>query len=119
MAIKYEWEIKQLVCKGQQKVVEVVEWKMLGSDGVNTATVMGTVDLPFDSTAPFTAFADLTEQQVTEWVVAALGQETVDVLGYGLQRDLDVPLIPEAKIERAPWLHPEPDRVGRGGMAGI
>ena len=107
MTIKYEWEIKQLVCKpeyqGCKDVVQVVEWKMLGSDGVNTSTVTGTVNLTFDPTAPFAEFADLTEPQVIEWVVAALGKETVDILGCGLQRDLDAQLAPATKIMPAPW----------------
>ena len=65
---------------GQSNVVTDVKYAVTATDGTNTQTKTGSISIPHDTNAEFTPFADLTEQQVIEWVKTQLGSERVSSL---------------------------------------
>jgi hypothetical protein len=62
---------------GNTDVVFTVHWTLTGTDGTHTAGVYGSVGVTVDPDAPFTPYADLTQEQVVGWVQSALGEEQV------------------------------------------
>lgn len=62
---------------GVQNVVTEVPWSCSEVAGTVTAKQTGVVDLEYNPSSPFTAYADLTEAQVVGWVQDALGPEAV------------------------------------------
>lgn len=92
MAINYTWDCKTVDVKtidGNEDTVFNVHWRLKGEDNVNTikdsrgnditatATVFGTQELDTSDLSSFTAFADLTNEQITGWVESALGSDVV------------------------------------------
>ena len=68
------WKIEQLQClpvaEGQTNVVNAVHWRVNAVDGEYSATAYGSCGIPYQEGETFTPFADLTEEQVCEWVWA-------------------------------------------------
>lgn len=56
--------------EGQQNVVVRVHWAYVGTEGERSAAFGGTTDLTYSGGA-FTPYADLTQEQVAAWVLAA------------------------------------------------
>ena len=81
MAITYTWTITQMDCypsyAGQADVVFTVHWIYTGTDGKYNGSVYGTVNCTYTAGAPFTPYADLTQDQVIGWVVDALGPSQI------------------------------------------
>ena len=72
MATMIDWTISQLDCKpqedGETDVVVVAHWQCTGVDGEYTAQVYGTASFTYTPGDPFTPYADLTRDQVLNWV---------------------------------------------------
>jgi hypothetical protein len=66
--ITYKWTIEKLVTTGTTNVVTHVYWFCLGSKGDLTATCAGIRELTLGDS--FTAYNELTEQQVLDWCFA-------------------------------------------------
>ena len=90
MAINYTWDCKTVDVKtidGNEDTVFNVHWRLTGTDDVNndaegnaqTASVYGTQILDTSDLSSFTAFADLTNEQITGWVESALGSGEVQL----------------------------------------
>ncbi len=81
MAITNTWAVIQMDCypeyDNEQDVVFNVHWTLTADDGTYRGIVRGVQTLPLDGGAPFTPFADLTEEQVLGWTLEAMGPETV------------------------------------------
>ena len=92
MAINYTWDCKTVDVKtidGNEDTVFNVHWRLTGTDDANTvedmqgndipatASVYGTQILDTSDLSSFTAFADLTNDQITGWVESALGEDRV------------------------------------------
>ena len=88
MAINYTWDCKTVDVKtidGKEDAVFNVHWIIKGQDDANnnaegnpqTATVYGTQKLDTSDLSSFTAFADLTNEQITGWVESAMGEDEV------------------------------------------
>ena len=75
MAVTYTLNVTQMDClpqeAGQTDVVYLVHWAYVGSDGTSTAAFGGTTPITYASDGPFTPYADLTQEQVAGWVLAA------------------------------------------------
>jgi hypothetical protein len=103
----YNWVIEQLDCypekDGHADVVFTAHWRLNGSDGVNVATVYGTVGLTYDAAQPFTPYADLTEAPVIGWVQAALGSEQVQTLTDNVAAQLAAIANPPVVAPPLPW----------------
>ena len=81
MAINYTWDCKTVDVKtidGNEDTVFNVHWRLTGEDDANnSSTVYGTKELDTSDLSSFTAFADLTNDQITGWVESALGEDRV------------------------------------------
>ena len=81
MAINYKWDCKTVDVKtidGNEDTVFNVHWRLTGEDDSNNAsTVYGTQTLDTTDLSSFTAFTDLTNEQITGWVESALGEDKV------------------------------------------
>jgi hypothetical protein len=81
MTVSNTWAVAQMDAypelDGEPDVVFTVHWTLTGTDGTHAAGVYGSVGVTVDPGAPFTPYADLTQDQVIGWVKAALGDEQV------------------------------------------
>ena len=82
MATTYKWVIAQLDTApsedGLTDVVKVVHWRYQAEDGTYTADVYGAMGCATPSDTDFTAYADLTYEQVCEWLVAGNDVEALN-----------------------------------------
>lgn len=65
--------------EGQTDVVVKVYYACEATNGTYSAAIGGMVNLALDPDAPYTPYADLTEEQVIGWVKSVLGPEGVEV----------------------------------------
>lgn len=84
-------------------VVFNVHWTLTGVDGEYRGKVYGTQTVPLDSGAPFTPFADLTEEQVIGWVQAAMGEEVVADYEANVAAQIEVQINPPVVNPPLPW----------------
>ena len=81
MAINYTWDCKTVDVKtidGNEDTVFNVHWRLIGEDDANNISgVYGTQTLDTSDLSGFTAFSDLTNNQVTAWVESAMGEDKV------------------------------------------
>jgi hypothetical protein len=81
MAVTYTWVFNPLDVKlsedGMTNVVYNVNWRLIGTDGTYSDDVYGSVGVPAPSSAAFTPYDQLTEDQVRMWVLEALGVDQV------------------------------------------
>lgn len=99
MAINYTWDCKTVDVKtidGNEDTVFNVHWRLNAEDDANndadgnaqTATVYGTQILDTSDLSSFTAFADLTNEQITGWVESAMGEDKVTELKNNLSNQI-------------------------------
>ena len=108
MANTYKWKIEALDCypeqEGHTKVVFTVHWRLNADDGAgHKATVYGSVGVTYEAGAPFTAYADLTKDQVVGWVEAALGEEQVAQFKSNLDGQIQNQINPPVISPPVPW----------------
>ena len=99
MANTYNWTINALDAKisnedGNENVVYTVHWSYSASEnhdaGMYTASSIGTHGVEYDADN-FTAYADLTEEQVIGWLEAGLD---VEALKAGLDSQIEKLITP-------------------------
>jgi len=80
MAVTYTWTIPTLEHEIADGGVFVAHWRCTGVDeNDNSASSYGTCSFTYDATSPdFTAYADLTEEQVQGWIWGAVSQEDTE-----------------------------------------
>ena len=92
MANTYTWDCKTVdtypTHAEQTDVVYNVHWRVIGSDGTNEATHIGTQTLETEDLSSFTAFDEVTHTNVVEWTKAALGEERVAEIQSALDATL-------------------------------
>jgi hypothetical protein len=88
---------------GKTDVVFTVHWTLTGTDGTHTAGVYGSVGVTVDSDAPFTPYADLTQEQVISWVQSALGAEQVAAYEANVAKQIDDLADPPVVTPPLPW----------------
>ncbi len=83
MAIQYNWIISAMDTAPQDgellDVVKTIHWRYEGKDGEYTAEVYGAMACATPSETDFTAYEDLTYEQVCEWLVAGNNVEAMDL----------------------------------------
>jgi hypothetical protein len=83
MALETKWLISQMDTAlsedGLTDVVKTVHWRYEGKDGEYTAEVYGAMACATPSETDFTAYEDLTYEQVCEWLVAGNNVEAMDL----------------------------------------
>jgi hypothetical protein len=82
MALETKWLISQMDTApsedGLTDVVKTVHWRYEGKDGEYTAEVYGAMGFATPSDTDFTAYADLTYEQVCQWLEAGNDVEAMN-----------------------------------------
>jgi len=82
MALETKWLISQMDTApsedGLNDVVKTVHWRYEGKDGEYTAEVYGAMACATPSETDFTAYEDLTYEQVCTWLEAGLNVEAMN-----------------------------------------
>jgi hypothetical protein len=103
----YTWSISQLDCipsvDGQINVVSNIHWAISATDGTNNTTVYGTQGLAFDAKNAFTAYSELTKDQVVEWAQEAIGIDAITALQKSLDNRLEALANPPIVRPPLPW----------------
>jgi hypothetical protein len=103
MAINYTWDCKTVDVKtidGNEDTVFNVHWRLTGEDDSNNAsTVYGTQILDTSDLSSFTAFADLTNDQITGWVQSALGEDEVTELKSNVSNQIAESVTPTVQTK--------------------
>jgi hypothetical protein len=78
----YTWNNKTVdtypTLEGNADVIFNVHWRLTGEDdNGNIGSTYGTISLDTSDLTNFTAFADITEDDINGWVEAAMGEEEV------------------------------------------
>jgi len=105
MSNTYTWDCKTVDVypnhDGHSDVVYVVHWRLNAEsdqqdvDGNNySASVYGTHSVNADDISNFIPFADLTNDTVTGWVTAGMGDDKVQSLKDGLDSNIDSQINP-------------------------
>lgn len=76
MSTTFDWNITRMVCEGQvnglSNVVVLVQWKVTGTQIVNsktyTANFQGNTPVTLDTNSNFTPYEQLSKSQVLNWV---------------------------------------------------
>jgi len=106
MANTYNWTINALDAKisnedGNENVVYTVHWSYSATDetGEHSASSIGTHGVEYDADN-FTAYADLTEEQVIGWLEAGLDVESMKA---GLDAQIEKLITPTETTFHAPF----------------
>lgn len=108
MAITYKWTINALDAKishdSKDNVINAIHWSYSGSEGeapnIFSASSIGTHSIEYDADN-FTAYADLTEEQVIGWLEAALD---VDAMKASLDAQIALLKAPVDKTFHLPFI---------------
>jgi len=107
MTVTNTWAVKQMDAypelDGETDVVFTVHWTLTGTDGTYTAGVYGSVGVTVDPDAPFTPYADLTQEQVIGWVKSALGDEQVAAYEANVATQIADQINPPVVAPPLPW----------------
>lgn len=100
--INYKWQINELSCipkEGQMiDVVSIVHWSriadtFLGAEPIQVS-VYGTMSCPSPSETDFTAYPDLTFEQICTWLDAGLNVSELDTnLDSQIENIINPPII--------------------------
>jgi hypothetical protein len=78
----FNWNIIQLNAypnkDGKQDVVFTVHWTLTGVDGEFTGSSYGSTGVTLNPEAPYTVYADLTKDQVLNWIWASVNKDETE-----------------------------------------
>ena len=104
MATQFAWVINQMDTKPQEDglidVVVTVHWTRTAQDGDINVSSYGTMGCSTPSATDFTAYPDLTYDQVCGWLDAGLPVIDIDL---GLQNQIDNIINPPIIVLPNPW----------------
>lgn len=107
MTTTYTWAVVQMDCypeaDGETDVVFTVHWTLTGTDGTYTGSVYGSQAVTVDPAAPFTPYADLTQDQVIGWVQDAMGAEQVTAYEDNVAQQIADQINPPVVAPPLPW----------------
>lgn len=107
MTITNTWTVVQMDCypeeDGETDVVFNVHWTLSGTDGTYTGSVYGSQAVTVDAAAPFTPYADLTQDQVIGWVQDAMGPEQVTAYEANVAKQIADQINPPVVTPPLPW----------------
>ena len=98
MALETKWVVSQLDTApsedGLTDVVKTVHWRYQEQDAEYFAEVYGTMACATPSETDFTAYEDLTYEQVCAWLIAGLDVEAMDTnLAAQIENQKNPPII--------------------------
>lgn len=107
MNINYTWIFNNFkVQKVQDTLTDVVitmDWHRIAQADSFSANIYGQINLAAPDPSNFTPFEQITEQQVIDWVTAALTPERVAQYDADLASNLENQQNPPVVILPAPW----------------
>jgi hypothetical protein len=107
MSTTYQWVINQMDTKptedGLTDVVVVVHWVRTAQDGEINVSSYGTMGCTTPSSTDFTAYPDLTYEQVCSWLDAGLDVTAIDL---GLDQQIENIINPPIIVLPLPWQSP-------------
>lgn len=108
MTTTYTWSIVKMEAYSNyyehDNVVFNVHWTLTAEDGEFTASVYGSQNLSLDiDDDDFTAYEDLTQLQVVDWLLDSLGQNRVDELEENLAENIENQKNPPVVSPPLPW----------------
>jgi hypothetical protein len=89
---------------GETGVVFNVHWTLTGEEAGFSGNVYGTQAVAVDPDAPFTPYADLTEEQVIGWVQSAMGAEQVASYEANVATQIKNQIDPPIVTPPLPWI---------------
>jgi hypothetical protein len=101
----FNWAISRLDCypksEGQTDVVFNIHWQLTGTDGTYNGSVYSTCSVPAP-TGTFTAYADLTLDQVLGWIWSnGVDKESAEA---AVQAQIDNQINPPVTSPALPWI---------------
>ena len=103
----YQWVINQMDTKptedGLTDVVVVVHWTRTAQDGEINVSSYGTMGCQTPSSTDFTAYPDLTYEQVCSWLDAGLDVTAIDL---GLDQQIENIINPPIIVLPLPFENP-------------
>jgi hypothetical protein len=111
MSTTYKWVINQMNTApsedGLTDVVKVVNWTRTAEQYVGGEPILvssyGTMNCTTPSSTDFTAYPDLTQEQVESWLDAGLDVPTIDL---GLDKQIEDIINPPIIVLPLPWQSP-------------
>lgn len=104
MSINYQWVINQMdtipKTDGLLDVVSCVHWTRTAQDGEINVSVYGTMACQTPSETDFTAYPDLTYEQVCSWLDSGLDVPAIDL---GLDGQIENIINPPVIVLPIPW----------------
>lgn len=105
MAIEYKWTISALdtlrSANGLSDIVQVIHWRYIAKEDTYYTETYGAVSLDPPEAENFTAFNDLTEEQVVAWLSNKLD---VPAMQLQLQKSLEELKNPPTATLSPPWV---------------
>lgn len=108
MAFTFSLKVNQMdtlpAVEGKEDVVVRAHWVYVGTDGKGVGTFGGSTEIPLAKGKDFIPFADLTEEQVAEWVIAnwAPHQKATYEEAIKNQALISAPKLPWAPMSKKP-----------------
>jgi hypothetical protein len=107
MTVTNIWTVAQMDAyperDGKTDVVFTVHWTLTGSKAGFAGATYGTQGVTVDPNAPFTPYADLTQEQVVGWVKAGMGAERVAALETSVANQINEQIAPSVVTPPLPW----------------
>lgn len=109
--ITYEWSVNAMECypekNGYTDVVFTIHWSLSGIKIHNEkpfgTNCYGTVGVELNDDSVYTPYEELTKEQVTEWIIAALGEEQVNNYYNSLANQIEKMINPPSVSLPLPW----------------
>jgi hypothetical protein len=118
MATTYNWTFPTLQTyahqDGLENIVYIVHWYYTGTREANSASyshqLFGAQQIaPFVSgSRPFIPYAEITEQNVTDWIEESIGQEKLAQMQASIDLEIDNKINPPIAYLPPPWTTPTP-----------
>ena len=112
MAIVYQWNCRTVDTyptftdendNTHQDVVYNVHYRLTGTEVVDevtyTSTNIGTANIETSDLSTFTAFESLTNENVSSWVEAVLGEDTVEAMKAGIANNIQEQQTPTSIVK--------------------
>jgi len=104
----YTWTVNTLwteTVDGQQDYVVIAAYTVTGFDGAYEASLSNTATFSTESVTPFIPYEDLTETDVTTWIMDELGTNGVNSIYACIQGQIDSQINPPVVpvVTPLPW----------------
>jgi hypothetical protein len=108
MAITYTWDITNIrkapTLEGMNNVIVHVRWTCTGTDeNGTTGQFQGATPLPLPASGSFTAYEDLTKEQVLSWIQGIVVENYLDHVQEQIIKQITKKNDPWSDVTETPW----------------